>query len=93
MKGATHMPQYLIVCRSLTYAQRAVKVLERVGISSTLTRAPAELTGTGCGYCVKLSGKRLGDALKVFRLNGFSPVKILLIQDDGAYREVRSLDD
>ena len=30
----------LIVCRSLTYAQRGVRLLERAGISAYLVRAP-----------------------------------------------------
>ena len=82
------MPQYLIVCRSLTYAQRAQKLLERSGISATLARAPAEATGTGCGYCVKLPGKRLADALKVLKQNGFTPGKLLVSRDNGTYDEV-----
>ena len=86
------MPQYLIVCRSLTYAQRAQKLLERSGISATLARAPAEATGTGCGYCAKLPGKRLADALKVLKQNGFTPVKILVSRDNGTYDEVLQLE-
>ncbi len=86
------MPQYLIVCRSLTYAQRAEKLLARAGISVVLVRAPSEATGTGCGYCVKLPGKRLPDALKALKASGFSPVKILLMREDGAYSEVRPLE-
>ncbi len=86
------MPQYLIVCRSLTYAQRAEKLLARAGITGVIVRAPSEATGTGCGYCVKLSGRRLAEALKALHSSGFSPVKILLMRDDGSYDEVRPIE-
>ena len=46
----------LIVCRSLTYAQRTSVVLEREGISSIVLRAPAQLSDKGCGYAVKIVG-------------------------------------
>ena len=37
--------RYLIMCRSLTYAQRAARVLERAGIGAGIIKAPAGLTG------------------------------------------------
>lgn len=49
----------LIVCRSLTYAQRTSVVLEREGISNHVLRTPAHLSDKGCGYAVKISHKRL----------------------------------
>ena len=46
------MTQYWILFRSLTHAQRAVGLLERRGITATLTRAPKGLSPKGCGYAV-----------------------------------------
>ena len=83
------MLQYLIVCRSLTYAQRAAKLLERSGITAVIARAPAEATGTGCGYCVKISEKRLADSLRILRQAGFPASKILLRQENGSFSEVQ----
>lgn len=40
----------LIVCRSLTYAQRTSVVLEREGISSIVLRAPAQLSDKGMRF-------------------------------------------
>lgn len=40
--------RYLIMCRSLTYAQKAAKLLERNGINVGIRRAPQELSGAGC---------------------------------------------
>ena len=48
------MKQYLIMCRSLTNAQKSVKLLERSGIFGSVVKAPGELSGKGCGYAVSL---------------------------------------
>ena len=34
------MMQYLIMCRSMTYAQRSAALLERSGISAKVVKAP-----------------------------------------------------
>ena len=44
------MIYYLIVCRSLTYAQRTAAVLERAGITARILRAPKSIAGEGCSY-------------------------------------------
>ncbi len=82
------MLYYLIVCRSLTYAQRTARLLERDGISGHIMRSPKTITKEGFGYCVKVSEPRLTDALKVLRREGMSPNKVYLQALDGTYREV-----
>ena len=42
----------LILCRSLTYAQRSSRVLERAGITAVVRKAPLCVSKTGCTYCV-----------------------------------------
>ena len=54
----------LIMCRSLTYAQRSSQVLERAGITATVLKAPQSVSKTGCTYCVKLYESRLVRALR-----------------------------
>ena len=39
------MQRYLIMCRSLTYAQRASSALERAGITAVVARALSVLSG------------------------------------------------
>lgn len=41
------MLYYLIVCRSLTYAQRTAAALERAGITAHILRSPRALRGRG----------------------------------------------
>lgn len=82
------MQQYLIMCRSLTYAQRAVYALERAGITVATARAPQELTDGGCGYCVKVSERRFRDALNVLNKAGVPYGRIYLKESAAGYREV-----
>ena len=80
--------QYMIMCRSLTYAQRAVTALERAGITAAISRAPQELTGSGCGYCVKVSERRFQSAVKTLDAKNIPYGRLFRIDDDGGYTEV-----
>lgn len=83
------MVYYLIICRSLTYAQRTVRILERAGIGGYVMKTPGVISKEGCNYCVKISERRLADALKLLRREGMTPKQIFLQNADGVYREVR----
>ena len=62
------MNQYLIMCRSLTYAQRAARLLERQGISAVVTKAPQGLSQRGCTYALSLR-KNFEEAVRILRKN------------------------
>ena len=79
---------YLLLCRSLTYAQRAAKALERTGISTIVTRVPQSISVDGCGYCIKINEKKLTNALAALKDRGLSPNRIFEVHDDGSYKEV-----
>ena len=80
----------LIMCRSLTYAQRAARELERAGIAAFVAKVPQNVTDAGCAYCVKVAERRLGDALRVLRQAGHSPERAFLPEAGGNYREVKA---
>ena len=82
------MLYYLIICRSLTYAQRTSLALERAGIPAHILRAPQTLFGGGCSHAVKVSQRSLSQALVVLNRVGLSPEQVYLIEGDGSYREV-----
>lgn len=82
------MVYYLIVCRSLTYAQRTARVLERAGISGYIMRAPKLISGEGCSHCVKVAERWLAPALKVFNREGLGPKRVFLQNEEGSYSEV-----
>lgn len=83
------MVYYLIVCRSLTYAQRTASVLERVGITTHIMRTPKTITSEGCSHGVKISQRRLPDALTVLARAGLPPSRVFILDADGSYQEVR----
>lgn len=78
----------LIVCRSLTYAQRGVRLLERAGVSAYLVRAPQLITQAGCAYCVKVAQPRLERALGLMGKAGLVPRGVYRQLEDGSYEEV-----
>lgn len=80
---------YLIICRSLTYAQRTARVLERVGISGHVMRTPKAISTEGCNYCVRISERKLADALSALKRENMAPKQVYLQERDGALSEVR----
>ena len=81
------MTQYLIMCRSLTHAQKSVSLLERNGIFGTIVKAPRELSEKGCGYAVSLR-RNLEAAVDALKKNDLLRGKIYAKDDDGCFREV-----
>ena len=83
------MEHYLILARSVTYAQRMQSTLERAGIRCAIFRAPRDLTDLGCAYAVRLTAGDLAPALPALHRASLDPVRVFLFQR-GAYREVGS---
>ena len=82
------MDYYLIMARSVTFAQRMQKVLEQAGIRCQIFRAPRDLTNMGCAYAVRLGVGDLVRALSELHRVSLDPVQIFLHQH-GQFREVR----
>ena len=81
------MDHYLIIARSVTYAQRMQRVLARAGIRCQNFRAPRELTELGCAYAVRVAVSDLTAALTTIHRESLDPVQIFLYQR-GIYQEV-----
>ena len=82
------MVYYLIICRSLTYAQRTAAVLERAGITARILRSPKSIAGEGCSHAVKVSERRLAEALVLLNRAELKPKRVNITEEDGSYREV-----
>lgn len=82
------MVYYLIVCRSLTYAQRTEAALARAGIAAHLLRSPKVIDSEGCSHSVKVSERNLAAALVVLARVGLSPKRVFIMASDGSYKEV-----
>lgn len=84
------MVSYLILCRSLTDAQRTAHALERSGISGHVMRAPKVVAGDGCGFCVRVPEQSLGDALRLLQQSGLAPKRVYMQMDGEVYSEVQT---
>ena len=80
--------QYLIMCRSLTNAQRAAALLERKGISATIIKAPQGLSTSGCGYALSLY-RYFDEATVLLKTNRLLMGKRFARNLEGEYLEVR----
>lgn len=80
--------RYLIMSRSLTYAQRAARVLERAGVSAGVIKAPAGLSSNGCSYSVAVAINRGEKAVSILRSAGLLQGKIYLQKADNSVEEV-----
>jgi len=83
------LDHYLIIARSVTYAQRMQRALAGEGVRCQIFRAPRELTELGCAYALRISVPDLIPALSVLHRESFNPVQIFLYQK-GLYQEVRA---
>lgn len=83
------MEHYLIIARSVTYAQRMQRTLVRAGIRCRIFRAPRDLTDRGCAYAVQIADTDLTAALTALHRESLDPVQIFLTQR-GTFREVRA---
>ena len=73
---------YLIMCRSLTYAQRVSNALERAGIPAR------EISPTGCSYSVKIAARNLARALTILNGTRLPYLGIYVNAAGYGYREV-----
>lgn len=82
------MNQIYIGIRSVTYAQKGMKLLQREGISAQLTRLPASLSPGGCAYALRLSEQQLHNALPLLKKGGVDTGKVFVRSGD-SWQELR----
>ena len=70
------MEPYLILARSITYAQRMQSVLGRVGLRCQISRAPRTLTDLGCAYVLGLETNDIGGVISLLEKEGLKPVSV-----------------
>ena len=82
------MEHYIMLARSVTYAQRMRRSLDRTGIRCQIFRPPRDLTDLGCAYAVRVAVPDLPGALTALHRDGLDPVQIFIYRQ-GQYQEVR----
>ena len=80
--------RYVFMCRSLTYAQSAARVLEKNAISASVKKSPTGLSGSGCSARVSVSYRNGTAAAGVLRREGLLQGKVFLRHDYGSHTEV-----
>lgn len=80
---------YIITCRSLTYAQRAARLLERSGVTATVAKVPQQLVSSGCGYGVRIHAQQLDRVQRILQQGEITIGKVLGLDADGAAFEVK----
>ena len=82
------MKFYYVTFRSVTFAQKAERVLKRSGVDCTIQRTPKELSQRGCGYCIRL---RPGQAMRAKQLLDAEKLdygKVYAVRADGGIEEL-----
>lgn len=85
------MVNYLILCRSLTYAQRSARALERAGLTARVLRCPKGLSAEGCSHCVKIKNNALERAIEILARAGLKPKHVFGNDGAGSYKEVEAV--
>lgn len=78
--------RYYLTCKSLTYAQRSSRILERSGISNAIVKSPPVISDRGCGYSVSVNTKSGYRAAEILRKNNLFG-KLYLQTGENSFRE------
>ncbi|MBE6957999.1 MAG: DUF3343 domain-containing protein [Ruminococcaceae bacterium] len=79
--------EWLITFRSVTYAQRGERILQRGKIPCRLQRTPKHLTERGCGYCLQIRGLDAPEAVMALRRERLDYGKLYALKEDGSTEE------
>ena len=82
------MNNFYITFRSVTFAQRGEKVLEKEDVRCTMLRTPKWMESKGCGYCLRLWTKDASQGVDLLRRNGVAFGKVYRQASDGQLEEV-----
>ena len=81
------MEEYLLTARSVTHAQRMTQALAQNGMRAAMGRAPVGLTGSGCGYVLRMPASGAPEAAALLRSLGIGPLRVFRWQGS-EYSEV-----
>ena len=82
------MQHYLLLCRSITHAQRMSNALEYAGVRARISRPPVGLSDKGCSYAVRIGAAFYDEAMRQLAAARLLPERVFFVSDDGAYREI-----
>lgn len=88
LKGVCEM-HLILMCRSLTAAQKAAHTLLNSGIFASVTKAPQSANPAGCTYGVKIAQRNLAGALAVLETAGITVEKTVEAPERTRYGAAR----
>ena len=80
--------QFILLCRSMSAAQRAARALQNAGIFASVTKAPQNANPGGCTYGVKIGERNLQSAQRILRENRIEVGKVFSYAPNGEISEV-----
>ncbi len=83
------MDVFYITFRSITAAQRGERTLKEAGMSAAMQRTPRWMQDRGCGYCLKLSGRKGPQAVQLLRQRSVSFTKVYAAGAAGELQEMK----
>ena len=83
------MQFYFVTFRSVTFAQRAEKLLNQRGFRVNLMRTPRWMEEQGCGYALKLWTGDILTVVNLLRESGIQLRKVYVQWEEGAMEEVK----
>lgn len=78
---------WIITFRSITFAQKAQRLLRGELMDATLQRTPAGLSERGCSYCLAIRERDIAAAMEVLRRNHLLMGKIFTRNEEGQWEE------
>ena len=82
------MKFYYLTFRSVTYAQRGEKLLQKQGIRCTLLRTPKWMEAQGCGYSLRLWTNDVAAGIGLLRSSGILMRRVYIQLPDGTLEEL-----
>ena len=79
---------YLITFRSVTYAQRGERLLNRAGERTSLQRTPRWMEEQGCGYSLRVQTGEIDRAVGLLREEQLPLRKVYRQREDGKLEEI-----
>ena len=79
---------YYITFRSVTYAQRGERIMQKEGIRCVLLRTPRWMEQQGCGYCLRLWTDEVRPALHLLQREQIPYRKVYIQGRDGQLEEI-----
>ena len=77
------MELYFVTFRSVTFAQRAEKLLTQQGIPVNLMRTPRWMEEQGCGYALKLRSRNIQSVVKLLQESRIQLRKVYAQWEEG----------